>query len=129
MAELVDRIAQVRNPLTYTLDIVGGLRSVGLRGTRRILVGTIAMSVGLGAGIIAVGAGAVEAAQVVDPGVAASVTTPGTAEQVGVVLGMVLGVSGVGGLLQGLHQVSKEGQVAREARAGSRRRHRSHWLW
>ncbi len=124
MAELIDRIAQMRNPLIYGVDIVGGMRSLGLRDTRRTLVGNITLNVGLGAGITVVGAGAVEATQVVDPGFAASVATPGTAELVGA----ALVVSGLGGLLQGVHQVSKAGQAAREARAGSRSSQRSRWL-
>ncbi len=116
MAGLVDRIAQMRNPFIYAVDIVGGLRALGLRGTRRTLVGNVAMSVGIGAGVTAVGAGAIEATGVVvDHGVADTLVGPQGAELVGV----AMGISVLGGLIQSAHQISKEGQEARVRRRGN----------
>ncbi len=111
----------MRNPFIYAVDIVGGLRALGLRGTRRTMVGNLVMSVGIGAGVTAVGAGAIEATSVVvDHGVADPLVGPQGAELVGV----AMGASVIGGLLQGVHQVSKEGQEARERR----KRRRGNWL-
>ncbi len=127
MAGLVDRIAQMRNPLIYGVDIVGGLRALGLRGTRRTMVSSLALTVGIAGGVTAVGAGALEATdRVLEHGVADTLVSPQSAELVGV----VLGVSALAGVVQGIHQVSRAGQEAREVRRERKRprERRSQWL-
>lgn len=127
MPGLVDRIAQLRHPLTYVVDIVGGMRALGLRGTRRVVVSNVVMGVVVGSGVGAVGGAAVEALGVIEPQVSQAVTSQAALEYAG----LTVGLSAAGGLVQGIHQVSKEGQAAREARAASRRdpsARRSQWL-
>lgn len=123
MGVLVDRIAEMRNPVIYAVDVVGGMRSLGLSGSRRVMVRNMVMSGLVGAVVTAVGGGAVEAAAVVDPATVPSVLSPAGAE-----LGaLALAASLVGGVLQGVHQISKEGEAARQTHVGRTRRS-SRWL-
>jgi hypothetical protein len=123
MGVLVDRIAEMRNPVIYAVDVVGGVRSLGFSGSRRVIVSNLVMSGVVGAVVTAVGGGAVEAATVVVPATVPSVLNSTGAEAGGI----CLAASVVAGLVQGVHQISKEGEAARRSR-GRRTRRSSQWL-
>jgi hypothetical protein len=117
MGAFLDRLAGLRHPLAYAIDLVGGMRRLGPRGTRRILVHHTAMGIAAGSGVGAVGGAGVEALGVIDPAIAQAVTAPVALEYVGTMVGL----SALGGLLAGIHQISKAGQLEREGRRAAGR--------
>lgn len=127
MGALFEAITQMRHPLTYAIDIVSGVRTLGPRTTRRLIVTNVLMSVGVGSVLTGVGAGALEVSTLIDPATTAALSQPAVLEGGGIAMGM----SAAAGVVQGLHQISKEGQAAREARARTQRARRareSEWL-
>lgn len=117
MGALYESITKMRHPLTYAIDVVGGVRVLGRARLRRVIAENVLLSSGVGGVVTAVGVGALEVSAFLDPAEAATLFRPATAEAVGFVLSM--GVAA--GLLQGMHQVSNEGQAARDAGQAARR--------
>lgn len=130
MSRLIDHIAEMRNPLTYGIDIVSGVRALGMRRTGRVMAQNLLMSTGVGAGLTVLGGAAVESVSFVDPA-AVTMASPTAATEA---VGLALGASVVAGVMQGVHQVSKEGEEVREAQTALRRDRRdtsereSRWL-
>ncbi len=71
MGALFETITQMRHPLTYAIDVVGGVRVLGRKGLRRVMGENVLLSSGVGGVLTAIGVGALEASAFVDSAEAA----------------------------------------------------------